>query len=110
MLYLRSFFKPTIGSESLTIVDNPFLKGSLCYTPFDAEGVATYCKNIVEKGQLKILLHNLKTSTKQGSESTGNASKASFTSPIKVAPTNLYIEKGIKSYEISVETFRLTYL
>ena len=89
----------TIGSENLTIVDNPFLKGSLCSSPFDAEGVATYCKNIVEKGQLKMLLHNLKTAFKDSVETTGNASKASFTSPIKVAPTTLYIEKGIKSYE-----------
>ncbi|MCB2299177.1 TldD/PmbA family protein [Clostridium tagluense] len=89
----------TIASESLTIVDNPFLKGSLCCTPFDAEGVATYCKNIVEKGKLKTLLHNLKTATVEGVVSTGNASKASFTSLIKVAPTTLYIEKGIKSYE-----------
>jgi PmbA protein len=89
----------TIGSESLTIVDNPFLKGSLCCTPFDSEGVATYCKNIVEKGQLKTLLHNLKTAFKDGVETTGNASKASFTAPIKVAPTTLYIEEGIKSYE-----------
>lgn len=89
----------TIGSEILTIVDNPFLKGSMCSTPFDSEGVATYCKNIVEKGQFKTLLHNLKTAAKDLVASTGNASKASFTSPIMVAPITLYIEKGIKSYE-----------
>ena len=89
----------TIGSENLTIVDNPFLKGSLCSTPFDAEGVATYCKNIVEKGQLKTLLHNLKTAYKDGVGTTGNASKASYTSPIMVAPTTLYVEVGDKSYE-----------
>jgi PmbA protein len=93
----------TIGSENLTIVDNPFLKGSLCSTPFDAEGVATYCKNIVEKGKLETLLYNLKTALKDGVKSTGNASKASFTSPIKVAPTTLCIEKGIKAYEEMVK-------
>lgn len=87
-----------IGSNILTIVDNPFLKGSLCCTPFDAEGVATHCKNIVEKGQLKTLLHNLKTALKDGVDTTGNASKTSYTSPIKVAPTTLYIESGSKSY------------
>jgi PmbA protein len=87
-----------IASECLTIVDNPFLKGSLCSTPFDSEGVATYCKNIVEKGKLKTLLHNLKTASKELIQSTGNASKASFTSPIKVAPTTLYIKVGSKSY------------
>ena len=92
-----------IGSKSLTIVDNPFLKGSLCSTPFDAEGVATYCKSIVEKGKLKALLHNLKTALKEGVQSTGNASKASFTSPIKVAPTTLYIESGSKSYGAMVK-------
>ena len=94
----------TVGSDHLTIVDNPFLKGSLCSTPFDSEGVATYCKNIIEKGQLKTLLHNLKTAAKDQLASTGNASKSSFTSPIMVAPITLYIENGVKSYEDMIKT------
>lgn len=93
-----------IGSSALTIVDDPFVQGSLFSTPFDAEGVAAYRKNVVEKGQLKTLLHNLKTAAKDGVKSTGNASKSSYASPIEVAPTNLCIEPGTKSYEELVKT------
>ncbi len=94
----------TVGSECLTIVDNPFLKESLCSTPFDAEGVATHYKNVIEKGKLNTLLYNLKTALKDGVNTTGNASKVSYSSPIKVAPTTLYIEAGSKSYEDMIKT------
>lgn len=93
-----------IGSSALTIVDDPFIKGSIFSTPFDAEGVAASRKNVIEKGQLKTLLHNLKTAAKDGVKSTGNASKASYSSPVEVAPTNLCIEPGTKSYEELIKT------
>ena len=93
-----------IGSEALTIVDDPFVKGSMFSTPFDGEGVAAFRKNVIEKGQLKTLLHNLKTAAKDGVQSTGNGSKASYSSPVEVAPTNLCIEPGVKSYEELIRT------
>ena len=49
---------------------------------FDGEGVAAYAKNVVEKGVLTTLLHNLKTAAKAGVRSTGNASKASYAATI----------------------------
>ena len=93
-----------IGSEALTIVDDPFVSGSMFSTPFDGEGVATFRKKVIEKGQLKTLLHNLKTAAKDGVESTGNGSKASYASPVEVAPSNLCIEPGVKSYEELIKT------
>jgi len=88
-----------IASEALTIIDDPFVIGSMFSTPFDAEGVATMRKKVVDKGQLKTLLHNLKTAAKDGVESTGNGSKVSFSATVEVAPTNLCIKPGAKSYE-----------
>lgn len=101
---LRGKVGENISSVALNIVDNPFVQGSLFSTPFDAEGVAACRKNVVEKGQLKTLLHNLKTAAKDGVKSTGNASKASYSSPVEVAPTNLCIEPGTKSYEELIKT------
>lgn len=88
-----------VGSKVLTITDDPFIMGSMNSSFFDAEGVATSRKDIIDKGQLKTLLHNLETAAKDGVESTGNASKASFSSSIEVAPTNLCIQPGTKSCE-----------
>lgn len=88
-----------IASEGLTIVDDPLLQNGLASTPFDDEGVATFKKDIISNGVLKTLLHNLKTSNKAGIRTTGNGFKGSYASPVSIAPTNFYIEKGSKSLE-----------
>lgn len=88
-----------IASDVVTIVDDPLLDNGLSSTPFDDEGVATYKKEILSKGELKTLLHNLKTAYKAGCKSTGNGFKSGVMSPVSISPTNLYIEKGEKSLE-----------
>lgn len=88
-----------IASEIVNIIDDPLLKDGVSSTTFDDEGVATYRKNVISNGTLTTLLHNLKTANNQGVSSTGNASKATYSSPIGVAPTNLYIENGTSSFD-----------
>lgn len=88
-----------IAVEKLTLVDNPHLKEGFASSSFDGEGHATYRKNIIEKGVLKTYMHNLKTSAKDGVESTGNASRGSYKSSIGISPSNLYVEKGNKDLE-----------
>lgn len=86
-----------IASENVTIVDDPLMENGFKSCPFDAEGVAAYKKEVVNKGTLSTLLYNLKTAAKDGVNTTGNASKASYSSPVTVSPTNFYIGKGTKS-------------
>ena len=88
-----------VVSEVLTLVDDPFHKESPSPINFDAEGSPTYCKNIIEKGQLKTLLYNLKTAAVAGKETTGNASKAGYDAPVAVRPFTMYIAPGEKSEE-----------
>lgn len=83
-----------IAASCVTLVDDPLLAGGFSSAPFDAEGVATYTKNIVESGVLQTLFHNLKTAKKAGVTSTGNAFKAAYSSPVSVAPSNFYLQKG----------------
>ncbi len=78
----------TIASDLITIVDNPFRKGSPRSGSFDDEGVATRHKEMISNGKLTGYLHNLKTAKKADTESTGNGFSGS------VAPTNFYIEPG----------------
>ena len=92
-----------IASEILTIIDDPLLDKGLASTPFDDEGVATFKKELVSNGTLKTLLHNLKTANKDKVKSTGNGFKASYSSPVSVEPTNLYIKKGDLSLESLME-------
>ncbi|MCL2286171.1 MAG: TldD/PmbA family protein, partial [Firmicutes bacterium] len=70
---------------------------------FDAEGVATQNKAIIENGVLKTLLYNTKSAEKDGVKSTGNASKAGFGGAIGTGTTNYYLVPGEKSYDELVQ-------
>lgn len=83
-----------IASELVTIIDNPLMENGMMTTAFDSEGVASYCKNVVEKGVLKTYLYNLKSAYKDGVRSTGNGFKGSFKGAVRTACTNFYIENG----------------
>lgn len=96
---LKGKLNEKIANEKLTIIDDPHLSGSISSGSFDAEGVATYQKEVVASGILKTYLHNMKTAAKDGVKSTGNAMKYSYKSPISVAPSNLVIKKGDMSFE-----------
>ncbi len=88
-----------IASNVVTIIDNPLLKNGLASAAFDDEGVKTYKKDIVSKGKLNTLLHNLKTANNAKTKSTGNGFKSAYNSQVGVDCSNLYIEKGYKSLD-----------
>ena len=88
-----------IASPLVTLIDDPLLENGAASTPFDGEGVPTRTKDVIAAGELKTYLHNLKTAKKDGVESTGNASRASFKSTVGISPTNFYIKPGELGYE-----------
>lgn len=88
-----------IGVPALNIVDDPFLPSGIFSEPFDAEGVATYKKTVIQNGELLTLLYDLKAAIKDGVKSTGNASKASYASDITISPSNFYVEPGNAEFE-----------
>lgn len=61
---------------------------------FDAEGSPTHAKAVIEKGELKTLLYNLKTANQAGKDTTGNASKASYSAPVGIRPFTMYLQGG----------------
>lgn len=88
-----------IASEKVTLLDNPLMKDGMGSTPFDGEGSACFEKAVILNGKLATLLHNLKTAAKDGVQTTGNASRPSYSSTIGVAPTNFYFKPGKKDYQ-----------
>ena len=81
----------------VTLMDDPLLPGGLASQPFDAEGVATRTKAVIENGRLTTLLHNLKTARKAGVKTTGNAAKAGYAGAVNVSPSNFYLKPGKKT-------------
>ena len=68
-------------------------------TSFDAEGVATYKKNVIENGVLKTLLYDLTNARKAGKESTGNAQRSSYADPVGIRPFSFDICPGDKTLD-----------
>lgn len=95
-----------IGRSILTLVDDPFYKEGLASSAFDDEGTSTKYKRVIDKGVLKTLLHSWKTAKKEGIDSTGNASRASYKSSLTISPSNFYIEKGSISFDEMIKDIK----
>ena len=89
----------TVAAPIVSIVDDSLLAEGIAARPFDAEGVPGGRHAVIENGVLKTFLHNLKTAHKDGIKSTGNASKASYSAPVRVSPTNFFLEAGETGYD-----------
>lgn len=98
-----SMLKGKIGEEIaapiVTITDDPQREGNSIGTTFDAEGVATKRRAVVDCGVLKTYLHNRETALEMGVESTANASKGGYSSPVSIMPHSFAIEPGDKSFD-----------
>ena len=99
MSRLKGLEGEKIASDIVNITDDPQREGNAVGTNFDAEGVATHRKSVVEAGVLMTFLHNRETALAMGKETTANASKAGYSSPIGVRPYSFAIEPGDKSQE-----------
>ncbi len=89
-----------IGSEYITIIDDPHDKDLPGSTGFDDEGVATRAKPIIEKGVVKNLLHNSKTAAVAKTESTGNAGL------VMPRPWNIIVPPGDLGEEEAIQDTR----
>ena len=88
-----------VAADCLTVVDDPFYTENTMQMPFDAEGVATKEKNLIEKGVLKTLLYDLTYAKKAGKEPTGNAARGSIADPVSISPYCLRVAAGEDSPE-----------
>ena len=110
--YKRSFLvgmrDQNIGSEIFTIEDNALIDGAVGSHSFDGEGFPCKNKVIIDKGKfLKSgLLHNSYTAGKEGISSTGNASRASYSSIPKIGSTNFIMKSGDYSKEEMIKDIK----
>lgn len=80
-----------VASSKVTVEDRP-LEKTVFARSFDDEGVATFNKPIIRAGKLKTYLYNLTTAHKDGTVSTGNASRG--LGKIGVEPVCLFMKPG----------------
>ncbi len=103
--YKRSFLtnlkNESIGSDLFNITDNGLFMNNnntagLGTSKFDGEGVPKQVTPLISKGVLINFLYNSYTAGKEGCQSTGNASRAAYSSVPSISINNLQIlgEKG----------------
>jgi len=87
--FLTGLTGEIIAAPSLTLIDDPLLKGKIGSRPFDGEGVKSRKNIAVEKGVLKTYLMDTYEANKLNSSTTGSAGGIS----------NFYMNPGIYSEE-----------
>ena len=98
-------YEEKIAVEELDLVDDPHVPEGIGTKSVDDEGVKTKKQNLIENGIFKNTFSNLFDSYKEGSESTGNASRPGSpmgrsSEPIPISsPHNLKIIPGDYSQE-----------
>jgi PmbA protein len=93
---LREKLGDRIFAQNIDIVDDPLRLRGLRSRPFDAEGVATSARKVVEGGVLKTWLLDSATARELGLETTGHAQRGVSSTP-SPGPSNLHLAAGAKS-------------
>ncbi len=100
----RSYYKEErIGSEHVTVVDDPTIPGSLGFYLYDDEGVAARERVLYDHGRLAELLHNRETAAVYGVESNAAARAMDYESEPIIRMANTYMKPGEYSFEELVE-------
>jgi PmbA protein len=94
--FLREKLGEQIFASGIDIVDDPLRRRGLRSRPFDAEGVATSVRKVVEDGVLKTWFLDSATGRELGLATTGHAYR-SVSSPPSPGPSNLHLAAGTKS-------------
>lgn len=86
----------SVSDPRFSLIEDPFIDWSPSSTPFDAEGVPSRKKALIEQGAVKTFVYDLQTAGLLGTQSTGNATGGSGTPP-SPGYTNLLIPPGDRS-------------
>jgi PmbA protein len=94
----RSLFAGKVGQqlapEFVQLIDDGRLMDGPAAAPWDGEGTPTQRTVLLADGVLQGYLHNVASATRDGTASTGNASRGTYSSPPGLSPTNFYVQPG----------------
>lgn len=71
--FLLDHLDKKVFSDSITLTEDPFIKGGFGSSSFDMEGVATKARTLVDKGVLKGYVLGSYSARKLGMQTTGNS-------------------------------------
>ncbi|MGR3660777.1 MAG: TldD/PmbA family protein [Paracoccaceae bacterium] len=96
--WARDLLNETVLPEHLSIIENPHRTRTTGSRPFDAEGLPTHQRAIVENGVLTSWTLDLATARQLGMQSTGNASRGT-SAPPSPSTSNIALTQGEATQE-----------
>jgi len=96
-----------IGSEAVTVVDDPTLEGSYGYYRYDEEGVPARRRLLMKGGVVHEFLHNRETAAELGVSSNAAARASRFNREPMVRMANTFMLPGDHTLEELLEDIRL---
>jgi PmbA protein len=87
-----------LASEALALHDDGRDPDGPASAPFDAEGVSHRRTALIEDGLLRAFLYDTYTANREGTPSTGNASRNGYRSQPTVSASNLVVAPGALSF------------
>ena len=83
-----------VGTEKFTLIDDPDRERAVGSQPIDTEGTPSRKITLIENGTLRGFIHNMRSASQEGTQSTGHAARGSYKTPPIIGPTNLFIQPG----------------
>ena len=107
----ESYVKPDmlgrrIGTEHVTIIDDPTLPNSYGFYLYDDEGVKAGPRTLIEEGIISDFLQNRETAAELGKKSNGASRSSSYDREPIIRMGNTYMKPGDHSLEELVEGVR----
>lgn len=96
-----------IGSENVTIADDPTIPGSFGYYLYDDEGVKARERILIKNGLINEFLHNRETAKVFGVESNGSARASQYDREPIVRMANTFMKPGDYTLEELIEDIHL---
>jgi TldD protein len=95
-----------IGSDAVTIVDDPTIKNSYGYYEYDDEGIRARPRYLYKNGVINEFLHNRETATKLNARSNGASRAINYDREAIVRMANTFVQPGDMNEEEIFEDVR----
>ncbi|MFX0117001.1 MAG: TldD/PmbA family protein [Candidatus Hodarchaeota archaeon] len=101
------FLGKKIGSDFVTIIDDPTIEGSYGYYLYDDEGVKARPRSLIENGVFKEMLHNRESASIFDTQSSAASRAAGFNREPIPRMANTYIAPGELAWDEIIEDIKL---
>jgi TldD protein len=103
----REMLGTRIGSDAVTVVDDPRVEGSPGYYLYDDEGVKARKRVLIKNGVINEFLHNRETASMLGTKSNASARAASYDREPLVRMSTTYMLPGDYSMDELLEEVKM---